>query len=241
MSEVGIFSFGRRRSQRCPNKMLRRFGDTTLTDIVLSKLSVLSRRGHDVFFAGYEREFRVKCQHHGVPFVRRDRTSVLIDRPIVDILSFLRTVSYEYLLLVNACLPFLRTRTIEAFLDDCNANGRRPAFGVTKRTNYFVRLDGRAINFDPAEKTINTKTVTPVYEFAHALYFFRRRYLLEHGTYWNWRSVRSIELPDRRELVDIDTEDDFAFAEALWKVRRRSLVGYSPVTARRARDSGDGQ
>lgn len=164
MNEVGIFSLGRRESRRCPNKMLRRFGDATLTDLILAKLAVLSQRGHVVFFAGHGRAFQAKCAQHHVPFVRRDRTSVMIDRPIARILSFLRSVDYEYLLLVNGCLPFLRSSTIEAFLDDCIADRRRPAFSVVRRTNYFVQLDGRAINFDARAKTINTKTVLPIHE-----------------------------------------------------------------------------
>jgi CMP-N-acetylneuraminic acid synthetase len=68
-------------------------------------------------------------------------------------------------------------------------------------------------------KTINSKTVQPVHEFAHALYFFERDYFFEHGRYWDWQEVRLVELADRYELIDIDTEDDFAFAEAVWRGR----------------------
>jgi CMP-N-acetylneuraminic acid synthetase len=68
-------------------------------------------------------------------------------------------------------------------------------------------------------KTINSKTVQPVHEFAHALYFFDRRYFFEHGRYWDWRTVRLLELPDRRETLDIDTEEDFELAESVWRGR----------------------
>lgn len=216
MTKVGVFSFGRIQSQRCTNKMLRPFADTTLTDVVLTKLAGLP---HFTFFAGYEAEFRWKCEHHGVCFVQRDAHSALIDEPIVEILSFLRGVDCEHLLLVSACLPFLEAATIERFLAECVAGGYRPAFAVLRRQNHFMRLDGSPINFDPLAKTINTKTVEPVYEFAHAMYFFNRDYFFEHGTYWDWGRVKLIELWDRKELVDIDTEEDFRWAEALWRAR----------------------
>jgi CMP-N-acetylneuraminic acid synthetase len=214
MSEVGVFSFGRRRSQRCPDKMLRPFGDTTLTDLVLSKLARLP--GY-TFFAGEDDEFRRKCDEHKVKFVARDARSLEIDEPIVDILSFLRDQPCEHFLCVNACLPFLRVETVGAFLEDCLAHDRRPAFSVVRRRNFFMTLDQRPLNFDTGMKTINTKAVQPVYEFVHGLYFFARRYFFQQGRYWDWATVRLVELPSGAELLDVDTEEDFALAEAVWR------------------------
>lgn len=214
MNEVAVFAFGRTQSQRCPNKMLRSFADTTLTDIVLSKLA---RCSYPAFFAGFEPEFSERCAAHGVRFVQRDERSATVDEPILEILSFLRTVEFDHFLIVNACLPLLSLETIETFLEDCLGHDRAPAFGVVRRHNHFIDLDHRPLNFDLDMKTINTKTVAPVLEFPHALYFFERAYFLENGAYWDWRTVRFIELPDRHEVIDIDTEGDFVLAEAMWK------------------------
>ena len=85
-----------------------------------------------------------------------------------------------------------------------------------------MRLTREAVNFDAAAKTINTKTVEPLYEFAHALYFFKRDYFLAHGTYWDWRTVRQIELQGGLELFDIHTEEDFRLAEDLWRSQQRT-------------------
>lgn len=214
---VGVFSFGRTGSERCPNKMLRRFGGTTLTDIMLEKLGAFGGRA---FFAGYEEEFRGKCARHGVRFVQRSQRSATIDEPITEILSFLREQPYTHLLIVNACLPFLRVETIRAFLEGCEAGGHAPAFAVVRRQNHFIGVDRQPLNFPAEMKTINSKTVRPVLEFAHALYFFERDYFFEHGRYWDWQTVRLLETGSRAELVDVDTEEDFAFAEALWEGRR---------------------
>jgi molybdopterin-guanine dinucleotide biosynthesis protein A len=213
---IGVFSFGRKQSQRCPNKMLRPFGGTTLTDIMLGKLATF---GPNAFFAAEGADFRLKCERHGVVFVERDHHSVVIDEPIVEILSFLRHVPYEHVLLVNACMPFLSTDAIATSLKDCDENDRQPAFSVVRRHNYFMTVDRRPLNFDPRAKTINTKTVEPVYEFAHGLYFFERDYFFRHGTYWDWSTVRLIELPYGADLVDVDTEEDFRLAETLWEQR----------------------
>lgn len=211
---VGVFSFGRKASQRCPNKMLRPFGGTTLADVILEKLAAL---GPSSFFAAHDEEFRQKCAVHGVPFVRRSERSVTIDEPITEILSFLHEVPYTHLLIVNGCLPFLRVETIARFLNECVAGGYAPAFAVTRRQNHFMTLDRRPLNFPAGLRTINTKAVEPVLEFAHALYFFEKDYFFSHGAYWDWNTVRLVEGTSSHELVDIDTESDFTFAEALWR------------------------
>ena len=50
-NNIGIFSYGRKGSERCPNKMLRTFGDTTIVDILLNKLKYFNDNS---FFAGYD-------------------------------------------------------------------------------------------------------------------------------------------------------------------------------------------
>ncbi|HHZ83101.1 MAG TPA: hypothetical protein EYN60_03645 [Nitrospirales bacterium] len=218
-TDVAIFSFGRKDSQRCPNKMLRPLAGTTLTDILLTKFA---RCHQPTFFAGYEPEFRSLCNNHGVRFVQRDERSATIDEPIVEILSFLQPLEFTHFLCVNASLPFLELDTITSFLDDCIANNSQPAFSVIRKANHLMSLDRHPLNFDITAHTINTKTVKPVLEFAHALYFFSKEYLFREGTYWDWNTVRLIELPSKLQTVDVDTEEDFRIAEALWNGLRNS-------------------
>jgi|SRR5436190_19998122 len=213
-ARIGVFAFARTQSERCPNKMLRPFAGTTLTDIVLDKLRAF---GDQAFFAGHEAVFQQRCASHGVAFQPRTLKSASIDEPITEILSFLRDVPYSHLLIVSGCVPFLSVATIRRFLDDCVSGGLAPAFAVIRRKNHFISVDHRPLNFPLDLKTINSKTVEPVLEFGHALYFFERSYFFEHGRYWDWSTVRLIEIDDARELIDVDTEKDFELAEALWR------------------------
>jgi len=219
-TDIGVWSCSRLSSTRCPNKMVRQFHNTTLTDIFLSKLEKLKR---NTFFAGYEEVFGEKCRAHNVPFVKRTRQSALIDEPASEIYSFVKDQPYEFLLQVNACTPFLRTKTIIDFLESC-VSDRKPCFGVFRNKNYFVHLDGTPINFTNGVSTINTKVVAPVYEFAHVFYFFSKEYFIRHGWYWDWNEVRYVEVPDGLETFDIDTEEEFFIAETLWKEIGFSLI-----------------
>jgi len=218
MNNIGVFTFARKQSQRCPNKMLRPFAGTTLTDIALAKLAKL---GSDTFFAGYEKEFEDKAGHAGVKFIKRDEKSINIDGPITEILAFLKKVEYEYLLIVSGCLPFLSVETIDNFLQDCKSNALKPSFSITIKRNYFLDSQHNPLNFDLATKTMNTKIVEPVYEAVQALYFFNKDYFFENGRYWDWKDVRFIEINDKIQTFDIDTEEDFKIAEEIYKIRKK--------------------
>ena len=47
--------------------------------------------------------------------------------------------------------------------------------------------------------------------------------IFENGRYWDWKEVEFIEIQDKVELIDIDTEEDFKIAEDIYKTRRRRL------------------
>jgi hypothetical protein len=214
MNDISVFSFGRKQSARCPNKMLRPFAGTTLTDIVLEKLGRLE---YPSFFAGHEPEFAEKCRPHGVRYVERSLHSATIDEPIVDILDFLRPIDSKYFVIVSACLPLLPFETINAFVADSLKDGR-PAMSARLHRTYFLRArDRAALSFDSGAKTINTKTVDPVFELVHALYFFEKNFFFEHGRYWDWQALRMHEMPSPHFLVDVDTEEDFIAAESLYR------------------------
>ena len=219
---LAVWSCARTSSTRCPNKMLRPFQSTTLTDILLSKLAALPTK---TFFAGYEGIFKERCAEHNVPFVQRSRESAENHDTSRIIHSFLTEQPYDYLLHVNGCLPFLRPDTIMKFLKTCfEENPIRPCFAVIRKNNHFVNLDGTPLNFPGDLSTINTRTVQPVYEFAHALYFFRRADFVKNGFFWDWQEVRYIEVEGGVELFDIDTEDEFQTASLLWKEVGDSVV-----------------
>lgn len=205
-------------SQRCPNKMLRTFGGTTLTDIVLDKLAAVARHGTPTFFAGHEEAFAVKAREHNVRFVPRSLRSATIDGPIAEILGFLDDVDFDWVLLVSACSPFLTADMILRFIRDRGGQGR-PAFSVRRHRHHFVDAERRGVNFDITQKTLNTKTVRPLFELVDGLYLFDRRFFLTEGRYWDWAAVEFVEVGGGYDLLDVDTEEDFAIAEALWKAR----------------------
>ena len=211
-NELTIWSCARISSQRCKNKMIREFAGSTLTDIFLEKLSKLE---YNSFFSGYEEIFNQKCLRHNVRFHARTKKSAEIDYPASEIYSFLNDIDTKYFLQINACLPLLSIGTINNFIDEA-LKSEKPKFAVFKKNNYFINKKSNPINFDYKINTINTKQVDHVYEFAHVFYFFKKEYFLKNGWYWDWNDLEYITIPNTLETFDIDTEEEFETAEALY-------------------------
>jgi CMP-N-acetylneuraminic acid synthetase len=213
-TELAIFSFGRKNSERCHNKMLRDFSGTTLTDIVLNKLSKLK---YSTFFAGYEKKFKDKCFKHKIPFVQRSKDSANIDKPIIQILNFLKNQNFKKFIIINSCVPFLEIKTINKFINFCLKNPDKPAFSIIKKKNFYINKEFIPINFSKKLQTINTKETSPIYEFAHSLYYFDKDFFFKNKRYWNYSSLRYFEIKNKIEQFDIDTEEDFYIAKILKK------------------------
>lgn len=214
--EIGIFSCARTSSRRCKRKMVRRFGNSTLTDILLYKLSKL---GKHTFFAGYEPIFKKKCKKFNIRFVQRSKKSAESRGPSLEIFNFLKDQNYKYFLFISGCIPNLKIETIKKFIKLCKEQ-RKSAFAVFKTQNYFLNKNNKPINFKFKKLQLDTSKVKIVKEFSNIFYFFEKKYFFKHGVYWNWEKLRYVNLEKNIETTDIDNEKDFKLAEIIWKNNR---------------------
>ena len=134
-SKIAIFSCARTTSERCKKKMIRSFDSTTLSDIIIKKLSLLN---YNVYFAGYEKIFKTKSSFHNVNFIQRSKTSSLSEGPNSKIHEYLFDLEYDYFLLINACLPFLKLQTINNFIDFCLKSNFPKTIITKKKITYLM-------------------------------------------------------------------------------------------------------
>ena len=209
----------RKNSQRCKNKMLRPFMDTTLVDISLERLGKL--KGFDAqYFSANEKDFLDKAEKYPVKVIERTVESVNIDGPLNKIHGYLSDIPEDYIMWINACHAFLSVETIEGALQHFKEHKCKSMTSVIMSRNWYYTLDGKPINnLDP--RCISTKSSPPVYGVAHAFHIFERAYLLEHNAYWRGEvnDPCLFEIPEE-EAIEADTELEFRFAEMLYREQR---------------------
>lgn len=209
---ICVYSLGRLQSTRCKNKMKKNLYNGSLTKIIIKKLSKLD--SFNTFFAGYENYFENICNKHSVRFIKRSRKSCLSEGPNKEIHSFLFSLDYDYFLLINPCLPFLKLNTIKKFIKFCISSQSACSI-LTRKNNYFFNKQLKPLNFKENIKTLNTKTVDGIYEFSNCMYFFNKNYLKNNNNYWSWNKIKYMIIDDELELFDIDTESDFQIAKSI--------------------------
>lgn len=117
----------------------------------------------------------------------------------------------DYILLTHATNPLIRAETLQRAIDLVRHEGAETVVAV-QRAQKFAWFKGRPLNYDPSviERTQDLEPVeletSSFYVFPRSLMLSRRRRVGDNPVF----------LPvGLDEQVDIDTEEDFAFAERL--------------------------
>ena len=212
-------------SERCPNKMLKPFADTTLLDIALEKITQLQSFDYkkSFFLSAYEKELKEVANKYGLNvFHRSERSARSEGTPMSDMYEWWNKLNFKYCILVNACAPFLEPSTIDGFIDAYAKSESEGLFGVIKKKNYFWNKDGKLITPWPqSEACMNSKVVEPTYEAAHCLYAGRLDTIGNGIWMGDFQKPGDIELynMEEKECLDIDYEWQFKVAEALWSAQ----------------------
>ncbi len=220
-------------SERCPRKMLRSFGGTTLIDVALDKFA--SELSVPLYFAVHDEELLDKYVEHrrrtdyGFILIRRNKESAASD-DVKVVLNYLKDIEEDYILWINPCHAFLTLDTVEAALKHFHsllvgAPSPVSMTSVTFTHSWYYRVDGDPINFrDPTQ--LDTKRSPPLIEVAHAFHIFHRQQFLDRGCFWMNRRFDDpyFYIIPTEEALDIDTELDFEIAEALWRHRKLDHV-----------------
>ena len=205
-------------SQRVPGKMLRPFADTTLLDILLSKLSKLTTIPFkDIYLSCYEQELKDVANKYGINIFNRTKESSLEESDPLKLWEWHNQLPYEYVVLVSACNPLLKGETIDKFIESFINSDKEGAFGVFEKKTYYWDKNKKPITNWGGKTTMNTKYVDPVYEAAHCLYASRMD-IIGDGYFIDTKSPMEPELfvMDELEAFDIDEECQFKLGEKIY-------------------------
>ena len=224
--EVSLVIQSRLGSQRIPGKMLKPFAETTLVDILLSKLSKLSSISlNQVYFCAHEDRLLDTASKYNINLIRRSEESSKEEKDIRVLFEWYNQLPTDYLVMVSACNPLLQPETIDKFISQYSKSNKEGAISVYESSNYFWNKEGKLLNKWPEEFTsMNTKYVEPTKVAAHCMYGSRVDIIGEG--YWVNKELpyepELIKMPEI-EAFDIDEPWQFKVGEQLY-INREGIL-----------------
>lgn len=234
MRDVLILGAVRQRSCRVPDKMLRRFGDTTLFDIFIKKLVELNESKHlfnRVVLAVCKSDEMLwkKATDSGLEVAERSEHSVSDDaKNVYEIHDYLKNYDEQYVCTVNACFPFLSTDTVRKTCEFFKNNERVKSLSCVRyRYNHFWDAKTYAPINNLDKTCLNTKTINPVLENVNSIVIYNREFMFKNRAYWDYGrdDPYLYVLDESPETLDIDTMMDFMVCESLYVTKKLSWWG----------------
>lgn len=124
---------------------------------------------------------------------------------------FVRDVDADIYVLTHVTQPFTKAESISHALNKVISGEYDSAFSAVELQDYMW-VDGKPFNYN-LKDIVRTQDLKPIYMETGAFYIFRKSVFTESHQRVGQRPY--IQLIDQFEAVDIDTAEDFAFAEAV--------------------------
>ena len=218
IEDIAVVIQARLGSQRVPQKMIRPIAGTTLTDMAIETIKGCTSFPQENFYlSAYEPELLKIGEKHNVNIYRRSEKSARSEgTPMTDMYEWWNKLPHKYCVLVNACAPFLTSKTIDTFVRSYSYTESDGMFGVIRKKNYFWNFNKDLVT-PLTEAVMNTKTVSPIYEAAHCLYAGRLDKIGEGVWMGDFNTPGDIKLfqMEDQDVFDIDYEWQFEMAEKL--------------------------
>ncbi len=132
----------------------------------------------------------------------------------------LSVTSGEHFLQTHSTNPLLTEKTLNRAISDYfeGLKYHDSLFSVTRLQARFYSDTGLPINHNPGE-LLRTQDLTPIYEENSNLYIFSKKSFTGNGNQRIGQKPRMFPM-NKLEAIDIDEEEDFLLAEALFRTRR---------------------
>ncbi len=211
-------------SERVPGKNYRDFHGLPLFKHVLRTLQSCVSISEIVIDTDSEVISSLATGEKKVRVVRRPEHLLGGHVPMNAIIEHdIKLVEADYYFQTHSTNPLLRSSTISTFISRFLAaqDQHDTAFTVTERKQRFWTHLARAVNHDPAV-LLNTQDLQGLMEENSCGYLFSAEtFLRKHNRIGDRPMLFSI---DPIESVDIDTEQDFLIAQAIYSIVSREAV-----------------
>ena len=164
-----------------------------------------------MFLAACEHEFKDVADEYDIEFLQRTTKSAMSEHSY-EILGYLREFSGQRVCLLSGCNPFLKAETVFEFI---SKSKNHKSFAMVKDSvDVIFDCDNRIINKDIG--CFNSKERKPNHIISNSGYVFDIDSFFTRGVIWDYTNDNpALFTIDCIEAVDIDTELDFAIAQAI--------------------------
>lgn len=201
-------------NQRCPGKNLRLLGGRPLIQHMLQSLSDANGINEIIVYCSDDsvKEYLLP----NIAFQKRPSWLDSDDALFGEIFGeFIKTTDSDIYIVAHATAPYIKKETINACLSAVTSGEYDSAF-VAEELQDFLWQNGTPMNFDPKHIPV-TQDLIPVYKETTGLYVFRKSVFVD--SHQRIGKNPYIQTASLKEAVDINTEEDFRIAEALYSVQ----------------------
>jgi CMP-N-acetylneuraminic acid synthetase len=197
-------------NERLPGKNTKKLGDKALIHYCLEELLNVNEI-HEIYVYCSDESIK-EYLPVGVRFLKRHTSLDLPTSNFTQIFeAFTQDVDSDIYVYAHATAPFVSRETIRTEIEAVQKRGYDSAF-CAERIQDYLWYNGKAVNFDPTnlprgqDLPIYHRETSGVYVFTKAVFTeYRRRIGVKPYV---------VEV-NRREAVDINTVEDFIFAEIM--------------------------
>lgn len=197
-------------SQRLPNKNILPLGDFPLSHYIFKTLLKVS--GIDEVYVYCSDEKIKKYIPTEVRFLKRSED---LDGEFVKGLdiyqSFTDEVEADVYILAHTTAPFIKASSIESALNYV-VNGEYDSAFSAQKIQSFAWYDNKPFNYELTD-TPRTQDLTPIFIETSAFFIFENSIMKEYERRIGFNPY--LQEVDTVEAVDIDTKEDYEFAQLI--------------------------
>lgn len=197
-------------SERVPHKNIRMLGSHPLCWHIVNTL--LTAKNIDEVYVYCSNDKVMEYLPQGAVFLKRDKKldgSQVKAREIYD--AFTDEIDADIYVAACTTSPFTRVESVENAVEKILSQGYDSAFSA-KREQTFAWFQGKPVNYTP-EDVPRTQDLEPVYIETSAFFAFRREIWKKYHRRIGYHPY--IQEVGEIEAIDIDTMEDFEFAEQI--------------------------
>lgn len=224
MDEIAFFLPTRKGSQRVKNKNTRNFAGIAggLMENKLRQLVETKKIGEIIVSTNDEEcmEIASKYLYDGrVEIIYRPDELCLDSTNLQDLICYVPTITNaDHILWGHVTTPIADAieydRAVELYLSKLSED-YDSLVGVKELRNFLLDKKGRLINNNTSIPWPRTQDLEPLYEINHTMFLAKRDVYLKYKNRLGMKPL--LHIMDEMHSFDIDWEDDFAIAEALFK------------------------